>query len=356
MEKKIISLAQKFIAMRTIPDKKNELKKILETALLQLKKFKIERFEKNGSQSALIYNVTKRPKRFKILLNGHLDVIPGKDFQYTPKTIGDRLFGVGALDMKGSAACLIMAFSEVAKKVKYPLALQLVTDEEIGGFNGTKYQVDSGVRADFVISGEATQFNIANEAKGILWLKISASGKTAHGAYPWKGNNAIVKMNNFIATLSRLYPVPAETKWKTTINISKIETQNNSFNKVPDDCTVWLDIRYIPKESRSILKNIRNIVPNGFTVEVVLKEPSMYVDPKNEYVRKLQEDARGITKRKVQLYGAQGSSDARHFTRVNCVGIEFGPIGAGIGTDNEWVSRKSLGLYFEILKKFLLHV
>lgn len=356
IQNKVLSLAKSFVSVKSIPENPEGLKKVLDIALSELDGFTIERFENNGSHSALIYTSAKRPKKFKILLNGHLDVVPGKEFQYTPQVKSNRLFGVGALDMKSSVACLITAFKEVAKKVNYPLGLQLVTDEEIGGFNGTKYQVDSGVKADFVIAGEATNFNIANKAKGVLWLKISSSGKTAHGAYPWRGENAIWKMNVFFDKLHKEYPTPENEDAKTTINLSKIETTNQSFNKIPDDCTVWLDIRYAPEDTKTIVNSIKKILPRGLKMAVIVNEPAMFVDENNRYLISLQEAVSKITNKKANLYQANGSSDARHFTRINCDGIEIGPIGGGIGTDNEWVDIKSLETYCKILEYFLLSV
>lgn len=349
-----VTLAKKFISIKSNPENAAELDKILEIALLNLKGYTIERFKNKGVKSALIYNTQKRPAKFKVILNGHLDVIPGKDYQYLPKINRDRLYGVGSMDMKASTACLIMVFQEIASKLDYPLALQLVTDEEIGGFNGTKYQIENGVKADFVIAGESTGLQIANRAKGILQVKISAKGKTAHGAYPWRGENAIWKMNQFLELLSKRYPIPATQEWVTTVNLSKIQTSNQSFNKIPDDCEIWLDIRYIPEEADTIVNIIKDLLPVGFKLDIVEKEPAMFVDEDNKYLKLLQKVDEQVTKKKVILYGAQGSSDARHFTRVGVSGIELGPVGGNIGSDNEWVSIKSLEQYHKILKNFLL--
>lgn len=356
MLNKIVSLTKEFVSIKSNSGNTVELDKILEIALSNLKGYTIEQFVNKGVKSALIYNAQKRPSRFKVILNGHLDVVPGKDYQYLPKIKGDKLYGVGSMDMKASVACLIMVFNEVASKVDYPLALQLVTDEEIGGFNGTKYQVDKGVKADFVIAGESTGLQIANKAKGILQVKISAKGKTAHGAYPWRGENAILKMNRFINSLLNQYPIPSKQAEVTTVNLSRIETSNQAFNKIPDDCEICLDIRYIPEEANTIVSNIEKLLPKGFKMEIVEKEPALFVPESNQYLVKLQEIAEQVTKEKVLFYGAQGSSDARHFTRVGIDGIEFGPIGENIGSDDECVSIKSLGQYYQIVKKFLLSI
>lgn len=354
MQNKILSLTKRFISIKSTPENSEALEKILDIALSKLDRHTIERFESNGSKSALVYNSQKRPKKFKIILNGHLDVIPGKKHQYLPKIKNNRLYGAGSMDMKANVACLIFAFKEIAKKVDYPLGLQLVTDEQIGGFNGTKHQIDKGVRADFVIAGETTNFQIANQAKGILWAKISCKGKTAHGAYPWKGKNAIWEMNRFLNLLEEKYPIPKKEKWSTTVNLSKIKTSNKSFNKIPDDCTILLDIRYVPKDSNKIVRSIKELLPKGFKLEILIKEPPLSVDKNNKYLKKLQKISEQVTKKKVRCYGAQGSSDARHYAAVNCNGIEFGPIGDGTGTDNEWVDIASLEKYYHVLKEFLL--
>lgn len=356
MLNKIVNLSKEFISIKSNSNNVAELDKILELALSNLKGYTVERFENKGVKSALIYNAQKRPSKFKLILNGHLDVVPGKDYHYLPKIKGGKLYGVGSMDMKASVACLIMVFKEVADKVDYPLALQLVTDEEIGGFNGTKYQIKKGVKADFVIAGESTGLNIANRAKGVLQVKISTKGKTAHGAYPWRGENAILKMNQFLDFLYKRYPIPTEQGWVTTVNLSKIKTSNESFNKIPDDCEVSLDIRYVPEEADTILNTIKELLPKDFKMEIIEYEPGVFVDESNPYLKALQKVAEKVTNKKVLFYGAQGTSDARHFKRVGINGIEFGPVGENIGSDKECVTIKSLEQYYQVLKNFLLSI
>lgn len=350
----IVSFAQQLIAIESVAANPKGLEDALTLALSQLSGYTIERFERNGVKSALVYNTPTRPKKFKVVLNTHLDVIPGKKEQYIPRIQGKKLFGVGAMDMKANLACAIAAFKDVAGVVKYPLALQLVTDEEIGGFDGTKYQVEQGVRADTVLATEPTSFDIVHQTKGILWLKVHARGKTAHGAYPWRGENALRTLITFLNALEKIYPTPKKESWVTTVNVSRIETNNQTFNKIPDEATVSLDIRYVPKDDKTILSRIRKVLPKGCTLEVIAKEPLIDTDKRNFYLLHLQKACENVLRKKTILRGAQGSSDARHFTQVGSSGIEFGPIGVGIGSDNEWVDIPSLSKYHEILKQFLI--
>ena len=354
MLKKILPLTKKLISIKSTPDNKKALEGILNLALSNLRGYKTEIFERNGFKSALVYNTPKRPEKFRIILNGHLDIIPGKENQYLPRIKGNRLYGVGSMDMKANVACLMTVFKDVADKVNYPLGLQLVTDEEIGGFHGTKYQIEKGVRAEFVVVGESTDLNIKNRAKGILWAKISAKGKTAHGAYPWRGENAIWKMNEFLNCLKRQYPVLKKEKWVTTVNVASIGTGNKALNKIPDNCEVWLDLRYVPEDAKTIMGDLRRLLSGELKMEVVAQEPAMLTDENNPHLQLLKRETERAVGKKVRILSANGSSDARHFTSVNCPGVEFGPVGGGISSDEEWVDVPGLETYCRVLEKFLL--
>lgn len=349
-------LTTQLVKIESTKDNPAGLRDSIDVVTQHLSRWTIEEFKKDGISSLLVYNQPKRPSKFKIILNGHLDVVPGKKEHYIPQLVGNKLYGVGVLDMKASVACLISVFTDVADVVDYPLALQLVTDEEIGGFKGTNYQIEQGVRADFVIAAEPTNLDIVNKARGILNLKIRFHGKTAHGAYPWRGINAIWKMNTYLNALAAKFPVPASESWVSTVNVAKVETNNSSFNKIPDDCTVWLDVRFVPEDSNTILKRITADLANDCDVSIEVNEPALSVSATNQFIMKLQTIAKVAKKSPVRLYGAQGSSDARHYTKIGIDGIEFGPVGGNIGADDEWVDTLSLNTYCEILKTYLLEL
>jgi succinyl-diaminopimelate desuccinylase len=352
----IVELTEQLIRLRTTPEHPDQLQQALDMCRSRLSCGTVEYFECNGHKSILAYNRAARPDRFRVILNGHLDVIPGKDHQYSPEIRGTRLYGVGATDMKANVACLIDVFNEMAPKVTYPLALQLVTEEELGGFWGTKHQIEQGVRGDFIIAAESTNFNIVNQAKGVLWARITAFGETAHGAYPWRGVNAIQKMARFLSNLEKEYPTPSQQEWCTTVNVASIRSPNTAYNKIPDQCEVQLDIRYLPSESKDALARLKALVPSDFTCEIVADEAALCVPESNLFVQMLQRTTEEIRSQKTMLYCAQGSSDARHYTRVGDAGVEFGPIGGEIGADEEWIDIPSLKLYCDLLKRYLQDV
>lgn len=354
MKKQIIKLSQELIKVNSTKENPELLEKVLDIAKQELDGFKCKKFIENGNPSLLFYNTKTLPKKFKIILNAHLDVVPGREKQFNPIIKNGKLYGRGAIDMKVAAAVMMLVYKKIANKVDYPLGLQIVTDEEIGGFDGTKYQIEKGVKADFVIAGKPTDFDVNNKAKGIIWATISTKGKSVHGAYPWKGENAIVKMNLFLNALYKTFPIPKKEVWKTTVNVAKIETPNTTFNKVPKKCTISLDIRYIPKDKNTIVGKLRNILPNDFKLELSVNESCQFTKGGNSYIKILKGITKKVTKKPSKLISKHGGADIRHFNKAGCAGVSFGPIGKGLHTDNEWVSIKSLEQYYEILKEFLL--
>jgi succinyl-diaminopimelate desuccinylase len=169
------------------------------------KNITIERFEDNGRPSLLAYKGAVRPEKFHIILNGHLDVVPGKPEQYKAFVQNGNLYGRGVYDMKAAAVVMAQTFCEFVDSVPFALGLQLVTDEESAGKLGTLHQIERGVRSDFVICGECGRstsvHEIANAAKGIVVAEIGFMGKSAHGAYPWKGDNAALQAHRFFSAL-----------------------------------------------------------------------------------------------------------------------------------------------------------
>lgn len=353
MNKDVIELAAKLIAIPSIKESPDKLHQVLSVAKQYLRGLPFRDFESKNIPSVLFYNNAYRSKKGGIILNAHLDVVPARPEQFNPYIKNGRLYGRGSLDMKAAATVLIVIFKELAYKTQAPLGLQLVTDEEVGGHNGAKYQLDKGVRCDFIIAGEPTDLGINNKAKGIIWAKIKPIGKTAHGAYPWQGENALWKAVNFLKKIEQLFPVPKKEAWKTTINLATIECTNKTFNKVPDDCTIFLDIRYIPQDYKTIVSTVKKLMPKNSRLEIIMEEPAQITNQNNPHLILLGNAVKKITGEPSPIIAKHGGSDIRHYNNLDIPGVTFGPIGEGLHTDNEWVSLESLASYYHILKEFL---
>lgn len=350
MKEPILEFSKKLIALNSRSEHTQELSVLLNMVTQELQAYHIFHFERAGSKSILVSNTEKIPEKFRLLFNCHLDIIPAKEEQFIPKIQDGKLYGAGAMDMKANLSCALFAFKKYANELTYPCAIQFVTDEETGGYNGTKYQVEIGVRSDFVLATEPTNFHIVHQAKGVFQCAISCTGKTAHSAYPWDGENALEKMLHFLENFRNIFHNPPQNTWTTTYNFAFLETPDYGYNKIPDTCRVKIDIRFTPEDAPLIQKKLQDILPDDFTLQIYAFEPPFFTEKSHWDILKLSECIQVQTGVTPKVYGANGTSDARHF---GTNGIEFGPIGGGIGTDEEWVDIESCVTYYEILWNFM---
>ncbi|HEX7042721.1 MAG TPA: M20/M25/M40 family metallo-hydrolase, partial [Patescibacteria group bacterium] len=270
MKDEIISLAKKLISIPSTVDNISALQKVLEIAEENIDAPFLQKFSQNDNPSLFAANRKDFSEKFRLVLNAHIDVVPGREDQYTPVIKDAKLFGRGAADMKSAAAVIILVFNQLVNKVNFPLGLQITTDEETGGHNGTKFQLEKGLKTDFAISGELTNLSINLKAKGIIQLSILSSGKTAHSAYPWNGENALWKLVDILHSLKEKFPVPQKEAWETSINLAKIETSNLTNNKIPNDALAKLDIRFTPEQSSAVRDELEKIKNMGF--EIIIGE------------------------------------------------------------------------------------
>ncbi|HSW87560.1 MAG TPA: M20 family metallopeptidase [Candidatus Saccharimonadales bacterium] len=354
MIKEIVSLSKILIAVSTVIGDQKNLDLALEVVHQDLSDFKYQQFNSHGYNSILYYNTESFDTPFKIILNGQLDVAYAKASQFTPYIKDGKLYGRGAYDMKGATAAMILAFKALAKKVNYPLALQLTTDQELDGKYCTRYQIERGVRGDFVLNTSTTELAISNESKGNLRLRLTAPGKHAASAYLWEGENAIWKMKKFLDKLEKEFPEPKDDSWVTTVNLGSIATTNKTVTTVPEDCEIYLDIKFVRQDKDTILEKIKTIIPKDFIVEIVINEPPHFTPADNPFIPILGQAIKKITERPYQFMKRPWSGTIRHYNTVGKHGVSLGPIGGGMHSDNEWVDIKSLEDYYKIIKEFLL--
>ena len=290
-----------------------------------------------------------------VLLHGHLDVVPGRPGQFEPRADGERLFGRGAYDMKGALAAMLLALHDVRDTTDVRIRLGVVPDEESEeeSERGSDQLVSEGFVGDFVITGEPTDMHIGIQAKGVLAMRLEVSGRAAHGATPWMGENAIQKALEVFREIESL-PFARQSSElfdRPSINLGRI-LGGDALNKVPDTCVIDVDIRYLPEQDPSaILEEVRELP--GAEVISTFSRPPASVDEDSVYVRALSDAAAPHLGGQVLSVGRDGASDAVSFLRAGIPAVEFGPAGAGHHGPEEWVSIPSLARYRRALTAFI---
>jgi succinyl-diaminopimelate desuccinylase len=291
-----------------------------------------------------------------IVLHGHLDVVPARPEQFSPRLDGDRLFGRGAYDMKGGLAAMMLAVHDLAKQEGVRVHFVCVADEESEELEqrGSDYLVEQGYLGDFAITGEPTDMHIGIQAKGVLAMRIEVTGKAAHGSTPWIGDNAVLKAIDVFRQIEIL-PFARESSDlfdRPSINLGRI-VGGDALNKVPDLCAIDVDVRYLPGQDADDIRAAVDELPDARVVKVFHRRPAI-VDRDNPFVQALGEAiARVAPPDGEQIsVGRDGASDAISFLEAGVPAVECGPVGAGHHGPEEWVSVRSLGEYRMALVEF----
>jgi succinyl-diaminopimelate desuccinylase len=324
--------------------------------------FSVDRFESGGKPSALLYPGYGRSAgdpTFEIILNGHLDVVPADAMGFRPRREGDRLYARGAQDMKVSALAEALVFRELAATLSVPVALQLVTDEEVGGRNGTRHQLAEGVRARFVIIGETSGLRIVTESKGMLGVTLRAEGRGAHSAYQWLGHNALVALMGSVERLLARYPIATAEEWRTTVNLARVQTPNQARNQIPAQAEAWLDIRFPPEDAdlagRSadeVAAYLQGFCAPGVTADVLHLDAPHHSDPDRPEVARLAAAARdqGFEPSFLRKHGA---GDGRFYGALDIAAVAFGVGGQGQHGAGEYAEISTIEPYYRALRAFL---
>ena len=290
-----------------------------------------------------------------VILHGHLDVVPGRPGQFEPIIDGDRLVGRGAYDMKGGLAAMMCALKDVERQDRVHVRLVCVPDEESEELDerSTDAFVKQGLGGNFAITGEPTDMHIGVEAKGVLAIRIDVHGRSAHSSTPWLGDNAVLKAIDAFRSIESL-PFARESSQmfdRPSINLGRIEG-GRALNMVPDQCTMAVDIRYLPgQDPEAILEQVRGV--EGIEVTRTFLHPPVTVSRSDPYVRALREAVARSTRGEVMSVGRDGASDAAAFIEAGIPAVEFGPAGGGHHGPDEWVSISSLVRYRRALADFV---
>jgi succinyl-diaminopimelate desuccinylase len=296
----------------------------------------------------------------RLAFNAHLDVVPTGDeaaWSHPPfaaEVADGRVYGRGAGDDKASVAAQVMGAVALARSgvpLRGTLVVNEVADEETTGA-GAIHSIEGGlVRADMVIVGEQTLGRVAVGEKGIGGVNVIVTGRTAHGALPWEGANAIDGMARvLVAFADELQPRLKERTHPyfhpSSASVNLIEAGVKA-NVVPDRCTAYVDRRLAPGEDpAAAVAEIREIAERaiagmpGIGVRVEAGEgirPATMSDPDSPLVRAMLAANRhlGLSE---EPTGFSMATDGRFFASAGIPTIIYGPGDPRLAhVPDEWV-------------------
>ena len=213
-----------------------------------------------------------------IVFSGHFDTVPLGAGKWTVDPFGGevsdgKIFGRGSSDMKAGLAAMTCAAIQAFNEGKPSGGVRLIfTANEETGCLGAKQLTENDNQlgtAKGIIIAEPTANIPAIGHKGGLYMKISASGVTAHSSMPELGDNAIYKVARAVLKVK-------EFRFETekdallgfpTLNVGTIRGGMN-LNSVPDYAEFTIDIRSTTKVIHAdLLDRLKSTLGNEVKIE-----------------------------------------------------------------------------------------
>jgi len=285
----------------------------------------------------------------RILLLAHSDTVPVGDLEgwrhdpFGGEVEDGKLYGRGACDCKGRIAAYLYAalvLKNTLGKLPGRLIVGITADEETGGETGAKHLLSTGkLDCDYCI-GEGYTWEVYHGFKGLLWLRLSIRGVSAHGATPQSGRSVVQAFPELFAEL-RDYQRKLSSSDRvdeTTMNIGTIRA-GSKINMVPDQAGVEIDFRVgkghaigqIVGDISSIVAKLEHSHPGlSFKLDVINKSEPVSLPRNHHLVKTVRDSAQEVLRRTVPVGLWFAHSDTLHFLRKGIPSVNYGVGRAGV--------------------------
>jgi succinyl-diaminopimelate desuccinylase len=224
---------------------------------------RIDRWD--GHRSNVIVHVKTTGRRPALLFVCHLDVVgPGEEpWRHPPFAAVEedgRIYGRGAVDMKGPIASVVTAICNVVNAkttLEGDILFAATAGEETDSAGVLRFMQDRTWRPKLagVIVPEPTDLAVVTAHRGLFWLKVTTRGKAVHSSMAELGINAIGSMKRTLDELEhyRIEFPPHPQLGKSSLSINLI-SGGAAMNIVPDRCTLGIDIRTLPGQDPEAIR------------------------------------------------------------------------------------------------------
>lgn len=369
-DKRLIKLTQKVLSFNSENPPGNELAlaHFIEKDMRSLGiEVKIHTFVKNRPNIiATLKGKGPRAAKDSVLLTPHFDTVPiGSGWKFDPlggQIKSGKIYGRGATDDKGNLACCMEVMrSLVEDKVilNRDIIMAATVDEETGSKAGIIPLLDKKIlKPGYGLIVDSDEFYTIICQKGLLHTRIQIFGKKAHGAYNWRGVNAIEQASEVIQLLKA-----QQFKYKKhailhppTMNIGTIRG-GDKVNMVADFCEFSLDTRFLPgMKSSDVLAKIKSIVrkvtPKFKIIIDDLQQP-YEIAPNHPFVRTYVDTAKKM-KIHAEVKGSEGATVITFFKKhgIPAFATGYGARGTAHTTD-EYARVNTLIKGAKLMERFI---
>ena len=309
------------------------------------------------------------------LINSHFDTVPPN-----PRWVrdplhasleGDRLYGLGTSDDKGSVASILYALAK-AEDCRFRKLEVLFSNYEDNStildgerWLGTPYflshnrlESTCGINVEGTV--ENGVFMVSLGCGGRVGFKVTTLGKEAHSSDPRKGRNAIYDMMKVIEALRKLPParmILDDHEAYTELNVSMIKG-GVAMNIVPGDCEITCERRVLPNEDwdavkKQVNQTLSDLRGIEFKVEYSKPQRSYLIERTHPAVAMAQESAAKTLGYSPRFRVESGRTDSMYLDQMAGVKtVIFGP-GETAHIADEYINVRRLEEFSQVLYHML---
>lgn len=261
-----------------------------------------------------------------LLLLGHLDTVPGDPAP--GRAEGDRVYGLGASDMKGGLAVMLELADRLPDggpvRLAYGFYAFEETDYALSGLPALFEAAPGMVDAALGVCLEPTDGDLHLGCVGSLHARLTVRGRNAHSARPWHGKNAIYEALPLLSDLAALQPAEVKSGGLTFREVTTVTqaTAAGGRNVVPGLLELNVNVRFAPGRTADEAEaELRALIGGRAEVEVIDRAPSAPVPVGNALLDRLSE---GMT-----VLPKQAWTDVARLAELGIEACNLGPGATG---------------------------
>jgi succinyl-diaminopimelate desuccinylase len=295
-----------------------------------------------------------RPGR--VILAGHLDTVPlNENLPVRREGAGadEVLHGLGTVDMKGGDAVFLHLAATVLEP-RHDVTFIFYDNEEVeatrNGLGRIERELPEWLRADLAIVGEPSNAVIEAGCQGTMRIELRCTGRRAHTARAWMGDNAIHALGEPLRRLTAYTPRTVDIDgltYREGLQATKIGG-GVAGNVVPDDAVLTVNHRFAPDRSpEQAEKHLREVF-DGYEMSVVDMSPGALPGLSAPAAAELVRAAGGKAAAKL------GWTDVARFAALGMPAVNFGPGDPTLAhTQQEHVAASEIRQVAKVLGDFL---
>jgi glutamate carboxypeptidase len=260
-----------------------------------------------------------------------------------------KLFGPGAVDMKGGITLVLSAIrglNELGKMPNRPIWVLMTSDEEVGSTHSIPFLREMGNQVGLVLVMEpgTKEGALKTWRKGLATYRVHVEGRASHaGNAPEQGINAIIEVAQQALKLNTLN----DLKNGTSVSVTMVDG-GTAGNVIPAKASAFVDTRVLTMRAHETLREsilgLQPFLPGAKVVveELHSREPMEHNDlMKKTYAQcKAIGEKYGVT---VREDGSGGGSDGNITAAMGIPTLDgLGPQGDGLHAVHEHVVINSL--------------